>query len=103
MRQRLPIITTFVVIIGVLVMLNSVTHLQPEKTQDLEVTPTQPTYHNGPTGVRALHEFLSESGYKYIRWREARRKLLGESGKLVKTFVVVGQTQLPFDEYDCRA
>jgi len=103
MRQRLTIITTFVVIIGVLVMLNSVTHLQPEKTHDLEVTPNRSTYHNGPTGVRALHDFLSESGYKIIRWRETPKKLLGESGKLVRTFVVVGQTQIPFDEDDGRA
>ena len=103
MRQRLPIITTFVVIIGVLVMLNSVTHLQPEKTHDLEITPNRSTYHNGPTGLRALHDFLSESGYKIIRWRETPKKLLGESGKLVTTFVVVGQTQIPFDEDDGRA
>ncbi len=103
MRQRLTIITTFVVIIGVLVMLNSVTHLQPEKTHDLEITPNRSTYHNGPTGLRALHDFLSESGYKVIRWRETPKKLLGESGKLVTTFVVVGQTQIPFDEDDDRA
>lgn len=103
MHQRLTIITTFVVIIGVLVMLNSVTHLQPEKTHDLEITPNRSTYHNGPTGLRALHDFLSESGYKIIRWRETPKKLLGESGKLVTTFVVVGQTQIPFDEDDDRA
>jgi len=102
MRQRLPIITTFVVIIGVLVMLNSVTHLQPEKTHDLEVTPNRSTYHNGPTGVRALHDFLSESGYKIIRWRETPKKLLGESGKLVRTFVVVGQTVIDRIPWVCR-
>jgi hypothetical protein len=103
MRQRLPIITTFVVIIGVLVMLNSVTHLQQEKAHDFEITPNRSTYHNGPTGLRALHDFLSESGYKVIRWRETPKKLLGESGKLVTTFVVVGQTQIPYDEDDGRA
>lgn len=103
MRQQLTIITTFVVIIGVLVFLNSVTHLQPEKAHDLEITPNRSTYHNGPAGLRALHDFLSESGYKIIRWRETPKKLLGESGKLVKTFVVVGETQIPFDEDDSRA
>ena len=96
MRQRLTIITTFVVIIGVLVMLNSVTHLKQEKTHDYEALPNRSTYHNGPTGLRALHDFLSESGYKIIRWRETPKKLLGESGKLVTTFVVVGETQIPF-------
>src|ERR1044071_8390990 len=103
MNQRLTIITTVVVIIGLLVMLNSATHLKEEKVQDFEIIPNRSTYHNGPTGLRALHDFLSESGYKVIRWRETPKKLLGESGKLVTTFVVVGQTQIPFDEDDGRA
>jgi hypothetical protein len=96
MHQRLTIITTFVVIIGVLVMLNSAAHLKQEKVQDFEILPNRSTYHNGPTGLRALHDFLSESGYKIIRWRETPKKLSSESGKLVTTFVVVGQTQIPF-------
>jgi len=95
MRQRLTIITTVVVIIGVLVMLNSAAHLKEEKVQDFEILPNRSTYHNGPTGLRALHDFLSESGYKIIRWRETPKKLSSESGKLVTTFVVVGQTQIP--------
>jgi Domain of unknown function (DUF4350) len=103
MRQRVTIVLTFVVIIGLLVMLNSVSHLKQEKTQDFEVIPNRSTYHNGPTGLRALHDFLSESGYKIIRWRETPRKLWSESGKLVTTFVVVGQTQIPFSEDDSQA
>jgi hypothetical protein len=100
MRQRITIILTFVVIIGLLVILNSVTRLKQEKVQDYEPFPNRSTYHNGPTGLRALHDFLSESGYKIIRWRETPKKLLGESGKLVSTFVVVGETQIPFSTED---
>ena len=100
MRQRFTIILTFVVIIGLLVILNSLGRLKQEKTQDLEIVPNRSTYHNGPTGLRALHDFLSESGYKTIRWRETPKKLLGESGRLVSTFVVVGQTQIPFSDDD---
>jgi Domain of unknown function (DUF4350) len=100
MRQRLTIILTFVVIIGLLVILNSIGRLKQEKTHDLEIVPNRSTYHNGPTGLRALHDFLSESGYKVIRWRETPKKLLGESGRLVSTFVVVGQTQIPFSDDD---
>ena len=103
MRQRLAIILTFVVIIGLLVILNSVTKLKQERVQDFEITPNRSTYNNGPTGVRALHDFLSESGYKIIRWRETPKKLLGDSGKLVTTFVVVGQTQIPFSDDDGRS
>lgn len=98
MRQRLTIIITVVVIVGLLVILNSIGHLKKEKVQDFEVTPNRSTYHSGPTGLRAIHDLLNESGYKIIRWREAPKKLMSESGKLVKTFVVVGQTQIPLTE-----
>ena len=103
MRQRLTIILTIVVIIGLLVALNSLTYVRQEKAQDFEILPNRSTYHSGPTGLRALHDFLNESGYKVIRWREAPQKLLADSGKSVKTFVVVGQTQLPFEKEEARA
>jgi hypothetical protein len=72
--------------------------VRKEKVPDYEFAPNRSTYHSGPTGVRALHDFLSESGYKVIRWKETPQKLLTESGKLVKTFVVVGQIQVRFTE-----
>ena len=96
MRQRLTIILTFIVIIGVLVVLNTVTYVKEEKLPDSEILPNRSTYHSGPTGTRALHDFLSESGYKVMRWREAPEKLLGKAGNNVSTFVVIGSTKLPF-------
>jgi hypothetical protein len=98
MRQRLTIILTFVVIIGVLVILNTVTYVKEEKLNDTEIFPNRSTYHSGPTGTRALHDFLSESGYKVMRWREAPDRLLSAAGTNVSTFVVVGATRLPFSE-----
>src|SRR5215217_5770521 len=103
MRQRLTIILTFVVIIGLLVILNTLTYVKQDKSEDQEINPNRSTYHSGPTGTRALHDFLNESGYKVIRWREAPEKLLGGSGQLVKTFVVVGRTQLSFTEEEAVA
>ena len=70
MRQRITIILTFIVIIGLLVLLNTLTYVQEDETRDLEIAPNRSTYHSGPTGTRALHDFLNESGYKVIRWRE---------------------------------
>jgi hypothetical protein len=101
MRERLLIILTFVVIIGILVLLNTLTHVQEEQTGDTEINANRSTYHSGPTGTRALHDFLNESGYKVMRWREATPELLNEHGKMVSTFVVVGETRIPFeaDEY----
>ena len=61
MRQRLTIILTFVVIVGVLVVLNMITYVKEEKLRDTEIAPYRSTYHSGPTGTRALHDFLSES------------------------------------------
>ena len=103
MRQRLTIILTFAVIIGLLVLLNAVTYVKKDETHDTELAPNRSTYHSGPTGTRALHDFLNESGYKVIRWRESPEKLLGDSGSLIKTFVVVGQTQLPFTDDEAKA
>src|SRR6185295_9005183 len=103
MRQRLTIILTFVVIVGVLVIINTATYVQKEKLPDSELLPNRSTYHSGPTGTRALHDFLSESGYQVMRWREAPEKLLGKTGANVSTFVVIGMTRLPFTEEQTTA
>jgi uncharacterized protein DUF4350 len=103
MRQKLTIILTFVVIIGLLAALNSIGYLQQDKTHDFEVAPNRSSYHSGPTGTRALHDFLNESGYKVVRWRDTTQKLRNDSGKLVKTFVVVGQIQVRFTEAEMEA
>jgi hypothetical protein len=92
MRQRLTIILTFIVIIGLLVVLNSLTFVQSDKAKDLEISPNRSTYHAGPTGTRALYDLLSESGYKVMRWREEPERLLGPSGDSVATFVLIGPT-----------
>lgn len=101
MRQRLTIILTFVVIIGALVIINTLTHVQDETSGDTEITANRSSYHSGPTGTRALHDFLNESGYKVMRWRETTSELLNDPGRMVSTFVVVGETRIPFedDEY----
>src|SRR5215467_7788705 len=103
MRQRISIILTFVVIIGLLVILNSLTYVRKEKVQDSEVTPNRSTYHSGPTGTRALHDLLNESGYKVIRWRESPERLFSESGKQVNTFVVIGPFPVTFSGNEVQA
>ena len=103
MRQRLTIILTFVVIVGLLVLLNTLTYVKDEPPRDSEIDPNRSTYHSGPTGTRAFHDLLSESGYKVIRWRETTEKLAGDSGSMISTFVVVGQTQVLFTEEEAEA
>lgn len=96
MRSRLTIILTIVVILGLLVILNTVTFVKEQKVNDSELTANRSTYHAGPTGTRAFYDLLSESGHKVIRWRETTQKLTGPEGKKVTTFVVIGRTQLQF-------
>lgn len=103
MRQRLTIILTIVVIIAALALVSSLSYVKQDKEQDFEIAPNRSTYHSGPTGLRALHDFLNESGYKVIRWKETPQKLLTDSGNLVKTFVVVGQVQVPFTDTETAA
>ena len=98
MRQRLTIILTFVVIIGLLVIINSISHVQEDETRDFEFAPNRSTYHSGPTGTRALHDFLNESGYKVMRWRESTSQLLNRAGEMVSTLVVIGETRVPFED-----
>jgi hypothetical protein len=100
MRQRLTVILTFVVIIGLLVVINTISHVQQEPEHDLEFAPNRSTYHSGPTGTRALHDFLNESGYRVMRWREPVAQLMSRSGRMVTTLVVVGETRLPFEQED---
>ena len=103
MRHRLTIVLTVVVILVVLVVLNAVTYVKEQRVNDSEWTANRSTYHSGPTGTRALYDFLSESGHKVMRWREATDKLLGDSGKNVTTLVVVGHTQLPFTDDEAES
>ena len=103
MRQRLTIILTFVVIIGLLVILNSLMFVRKEKVEDMEVLPNRSTYHSGPTGTRALHDLLNESGYKVMRWRESPERLFSESGKMISTFVVIGRIQVDFTGNEAEA
>jgi hypothetical protein len=88
------------VIIGLLVIINTLSHVQEDEARDLEIAPNRSTYHSGPTGTRALHDFLNESGYSVMRWREPLKQLMGRSGRMVKTLVVVGDTRLPFEQED---
>jgi hypothetical protein len=103
MRQRLAIIVTIVLVLGVLIVLNAATYVAPEDKVDSELIPNRSTYNAGPTGTRALYDLLSESGYKVMRWRETPARLLSEGGTSVTTFVIVGTTLLPIDDDQAKS
>src|SRR6185503_5254756 len=102
MRQRLGIILTIVLAVGILVAINSAAYVTEEKQHDSELMPNRSTYNSGATGTRALHDFLNESGYPVMRWREPPDKLLGTSGDKVRTFVIVGRPRVSIDEEEAQ-
>lgn len=103
MRQRFGIIITVVLALGILVGINSLAYVQEEKRQDSELAPNRSTYNSGATGTRALYDFLSESGFKVVRWREPPEKLLAASSPQVRTFVIIGRPLVSVEEDEARA
>lgn len=103
MRQRLGIIITIVAAVTVLILINSAAYVTKEAKQDSELTPDRSTYNAGATGTRALHDFLNESGYQVMRWREPPDRLLGTSGQKVRTFVIIGRPIIPVDKEEARS
>ncbi|HEY0432000.1 MAG TPA: DUF4350 domain-containing protein [Pyrinomonadaceae bacterium] len=102
MRQRLGIIITIVLAIGVLVAINSFAYVAEQKEQESEFYPNRSTYSAGATGTKALHDFLNESGYKVMRWREPIERLLSSSGQSVQTFVIIGRPRVEVDEEEAK-
>lgn len=98
MRQKLAIVGTILLLVAVLFAINAATYVSKEPTKDSEFSPNRSTYHAGPTGTRALYDYLNETGSRVMRWREAPEKLLSDTNVTVRTFVIVGDTQVSIDE-----
>lgn len=98
MRQRLGLIISIVLVIGVLILINAASHVSQDEPQDSELAPNRSTYHAGPTGSRALYDLLSESGYKVMRWREIPERLLSHDKQNVQTFVIIGRTPVEIED-----
>ncbi len=103
MRQKLGILVSIMLVIGVLIIINTASYVSKDEPQDTELSPNRSTYHSGPTGTRALYDFLSESGYKVMRWREIPERLLADERQSVQTFVIVGDTALPIEDEQARS
>jgi len=102
MRQRLAIIVTIAVILGLLIVLNVANYVQTTEQADSELMPNRSTYNSGATGTRALYDLLNEAGYKVMRWRESPNTLVSQSRAKVSTFVVVGRLLLPFEQDEAK-
>ena len=98
MRQRLLIIITVVVVVGLLIALNAASYVKVEENADSEISPDRSTFNAGATGTRALFDFLRESGYEVARWRDSTSTLMSAVGPKPATVVVVGRTIVPFSK-----
>jgi hypothetical protein len=98
MRQRLAIFITIALLLGVLIALYSASNVRIERAKDTESRPDRSTYNSGATGTRALYDFLNESGRKVVRWRDAPAALMRSNAVQPKTFVVVGETIIDFEQ-----
>ena len=98
MGQRLAVIITLIVVIGVLIALNAASYVKVEQSSDSEEFPDRSTFNSGATGTRALFDFLRESGYQVARWRESTSSLLSFNGPKPATMVIIGRTIVPFSK-----
>ncbi|HYN85520.1 MAG TPA: DUF4350 domain-containing protein [Pyrinomonadaceae bacterium] len=102
MQGRLAIILTVVVVVALLVALNAASYVRVEREAEFEVSPYRSTTNAGPTGTRALYEFLQQSGHEVARWTQPATALADAgTGDTVNathptTFVVVGETRAEF-------
>jgi hypothetical protein len=102
MRQRLVIIVSLIIVVGILLLLNAASYVKVEEAADTEMSPDRSTLNAGATGTRALYDFLHESGFQVARWRESTESLLSFNGPKPATVVVVGRTQTPFSDTDSK-
>lgn len=100
MRQRLLIIIGIAAVLAILIALNAASYVEIERRADSELYPDRSTYNSSPTGTRAFHDFLIESGYKAMRWRERPMTLLGSNRVQPQTFVIIGETRVQFSDED---
>src|ERR1043165_5042192 len=96
MRERLFIIGSIAVLLALLVGLNAASYVKVEREPELEANPDRSTYNAGPTGTRALYEYLIESGRQVVRWREPTAALTDAQHRRPATFIIVGRLRVPY-------
>ncbi len=87
-----------VVVVVILIGLNAASYVKIDQPVDTELAPDRSTFNAGPTGTRALYDFLHESGYQVARWREDTSPLLSNKGTTPATFAGVGRPQVQFSK-----
>lgn len=109
MQGRLAIIVTVVVVLALLVLLNAASYVRVEREAEYEWNPYRSTTNAGPTGTRALYDFLTQTGHAVARWTQPATAFEGigfgggADASHPNTFVVVGETRAPFSEREAES
>lgn len=88
MRPYLSLILTVLLVLLVLIGLSAAGNVEFDASDESEAQPVRSTYNAGPTGTRALYQWLDESGYKVARWRKRFAELPRQAAQ--GTLVIVG-------------
>ena len=70
MRPYLSLILTLALVLLVLIGLSAAGNVDFYRQDESESDPVRSSYNSGPTGTRAFYQWLAESGYPVMRWRE---------------------------------
>jgi hypothetical protein len=103
MRQRLLIFGAVVVVVLVLIAINAAAYVRIAPPPENENEPDRSSYNAGPTGTRALYDYLQESGQRVMRWQENPADLNTLQGAArPDVWVIVGATRKPFDDEEVQ-
>jgi hypothetical protein len=103
MRGRFSIFLFVALVVALLVALNAASYVRVEREPELESNPDRSTLNAGPTGTRAIYEYLEATGRKVVRWRDPIETLLkAKSDAQPSTFVVVGEVRRQFTDGEKR-
>jgi hypothetical protein len=88
MRRYFGVTVTIIIVIVALVGLSAASSIEFDRPLENEFLPNRSTYNSGPTGARAIYQFLEESGTPVARWRGHYSRL--HSGAKDAILVVIG-------------
>jgi Domain of unknown function (DUF4350) len=103
-RGRFSIFVFAALVVALLVALNAASYVRVEREPELEANPDRSTTNAGPTGTRAIYEYLEATGHKVARWRETTDALLAAKAEAQPaTFVVVGSVRRRFTDEEKKS
>jgi hypothetical protein len=99
LKKLLPLISTVILIVLLLIGLNAVSYIKPEDAIESEQRPNRSSYNSRETGTRALFEYLQQTGYNVTRWRKPFKP---GSDKFPETLLIAGPTTVPFSDSEIK-